>query len=210
MREIYEEASRVLVWLDNGDSNEVKTFSKLRSYAIRGRLLASQDEVVAPCQPRNDSSNDQVLVVFFRNPWFTSRWVLQEITAHEDTTIYYSLVRISWSKLLTASLFLEPATNIPDVRHVLEKINSLRATNDYILGLLWTFHDAACSGNRDRINALLGLVPNCSWQPDYSRSWMSEYERLARAALNDGDFDSIGRYLAAFSQLCEESPSCPT
>ncbi|GKT51789.1 uncharacterized protein ColSpa_11970 [Colletotrichum spaethianum] len=57
-----------------------------------------------------------------------------------------------------------------------------------ILELLWYFHEAECRDPKDRIAALLGLVPDGNrFHLDYTAHWTELYRQVASLAfgLND-------------------------
>ncbi|KAH7129649.1 heterokaryon incompatibility, partial [Dactylonectria estremocensis] len=73
MLEIYGKAQRVCVWLGEGDETSKKAIRFIHNDLLD---LKKFDQLC-----RNDQYGDQwiALIQFMEQPWFSRRWVIQEI-----------------------------------------------------------------------------------------------------------------------------------
>lgn len=194
MGRIYGEAKDVCIWLGEEDRMTAKVFTLLRTLSqlpeiqpqwdMAGRVAFHFKEVF---------SCDDALVGlrflgdFFLRSWFSRRWVVQEAVLAREATFHcgrYSipLLSVSWAatrfqSLDLASYPINMATNLREP-----------TTNRGMLELLWYFHEAECSDPKDRIAALLGLVPHGNrFHLDYTAHWKELYRQVASLAfgLND-------------------------
>lgn len=205
MGEIYREASNVLVWLGDASPEDSRAVDTLRKLLIAGSTieLSRQEEMGTLCN-------------LLLRPWFTRRWVLQEVTAHSNTTMMFGNQCFTWAELVKVIpiAFEKPrAENSFDfvVMNVGGRLNALRNLPQTLPDLIWAFHDTQCADKRDRINALLGLLRHPGWTPDYSAHWAAEYERLVRTILSrPSGFRVVQDHLQSFGSLREKVSTSPS
>ncbi len=105
MAQIYGEASRVCVWL--GDPSDD---SKLALKFIKENVLDlwTFDRL---CENKEMTRHWAALLRLIMRPWFSRRWVVQEIALANEGLIYCGRETISWRKFADAvSLFVEVET----------------------------------------------------------------------------------------------------
>ena len=122
MRSIYQQAREVLVWLGPSDENsggeEVFNFlyrlwEECNSIDAVGLLnsdvlgkLGSMNKHELHTFPPKDSPLWDSLHRFYRRPWFTRVWIIQEVAVSTSALIMYGKEEISWQKLGAASSLL--------------------------------------------------------------------------------------------------------
>ena len=110
MPRIYNGAQNVCVWL--GDEDEDQGSRLAFNYIRRALNLDDFDRLVADSRTPQEW---QALASVMTKPWFSRRWVIQEIALAKRATIYCGTNQITWSEFAEAvSLFEEvrPETQI--------------------------------------------------------------------------------------------------
>jgi Heterokaryon incompatibility protein (HET) len=121
MLDIYSKAYTVRVWIGDADqtsrSNEAMKFIKK---AVDLKLL---DRLVLP-DPTNPSSTNETaanwvaLANLLKRPWFTRRWVVQEVAAAKAVAIQCGAADCNWVDFADAiELFM---AKLPDIRKLFE------------------------------------------------------------------------------------------
>lgn len=116
MSEIYGRAKRVCVWLGDGDES-----SQLALRFIRKEVLQLQnfDEL---CESERASRKWSALLDLMQRPWFSRRWVVQEISLARRAVVYCGTDKISWRKFAVAvELFVEVETATHRLSEVMKK-----------------------------------------------------------------------------------------
>ncbi|OAA55793.1 Heterokaryon incompatibility [Niveomyces insectorum RCEF 264] len=189
MADIYRLAHRVVAWLGpatNRSSVGLATLDQLGSQAefTKQRLLlntpgTTQKELHFPetVLPFAEATWRGVLDVIAR-PWFDRLWVIQEIQLANRRAILCcggAQATISWPHLRNAifSLYVKVQPMLPAVR---QRCNTLCSFAEHIVGeplmgaLLYT-RGRLCRDPRDKIYALMGLLPDheaSAIRPDYA------------------------------------------
>ncbi|KAF2466544.1 HET-domain-containing protein [Lindgomyces ingoldianus] len=102
MSDIYGKAQRVCVWLGDSDDSSVKAINFVKDHVLD---LHDFDNI---CQDDKYAEGWIALVQFMERPWFSRRWVIQEIALANQTTatIICGQDTISWAEFSEAvSLF---------------------------------------------------------------------------------------------------------
>lgn len=105
MSDIYGRATRVCVWLGERDGS-----SKLALDFIKKEVLQLQnfDDL---CSDEKNSHKWSALLNLMQRPWFSRRWVVQEVALASDTVVYCGNDKIPWKDFAVAvELFVEVET----------------------------------------------------------------------------------------------------
>ena len=182
MRHIYESAMNVIAWL----GNTPKGFRRL--------LVASETPTVWL-----DMSMEAPLRELLQRPWWTRSWVIQEVVLAKYVFFQCGTHRIEWDPFFKLVQQLEqnqnrdqkisnPGTDqmISNARNMMWIREGWMESIDPPLGLLgmaWTFREREVSDVRDRLYALLSLLPpeDVIISPDYSKSQDQIFGEFARA-----------------------------
>lgn len=116
MAEIYGNAVRVCIWL--GDATNT---SQVALRFIKKEVLQLQnfDDL---CESPEASSKWRALLQLMQRPWFSRRWVVQEIALARKAVIYCGTDKISWNKFAIAvELFVEVETATHRLSEVMKK-----------------------------------------------------------------------------------------
>jgi hypothetical protein len=129
-------------------------------------------------------------------PWFSRRWIIQEVVLNSDVSLFCHTSSISWVRFI--SILEDIArldSGVPKVISTFRKLFDLWLTflrsgfdGGNTLGeLLEAFEDYGCADSRDRIFALLIIqMGEHTVQADYSLSTQEVYTKFAEEALRDG------------------------
>ncbi|KAF2749513.1 HET-domain-containing protein [Sporormia fimetaria CBS 119925] len=125
MSEIYGNAEQVCVWLgqENKSSRRAIRF-------IKEDVLKLQDFDTL-CDSESKSKNWRALLELMQRPWFSRRWVVQEIALARRAFIHCGRDRIAWRDFAVAvELFVEVET----ATHRLSEVMKRDRRGDYIPG----------------------------------------------------------------------------
>ena len=102
MYDIYRRALRVRVWLGEGDAEIQKAITSL-SLIAKSKLTAS--ELVSLLAVDSGCETDDIeaqVKAFFELPYFSRRWIIQELTVNTDPVLFYGAHKISWTTVAFA------------------------------------------------------------------------------------------------------------
>jgi hypothetical protein len=187
MGQIYQNAETVLAWLDPGSA--VSRFQNLESTLKKmGNVSRNrrQDILSGMMEPDGKGVTALFWELFWevsgllRLPWFTRRWIIQEVAFNSEVRLIYGDVELSWTRFVGAisilsTLNLETAN--PETRvwsslprlarlwrhHALFEQFSITGENypdTDILKLMDDFDQHGCADPRDRIFALYNMASN--------------------------------------------------
>ncbi|KAH8707134.1 heterokaryon incompatibility protein-domain-containing protein, partial [Phaeosphaeriaceae sp. PMI808] len=116
MAEIYSKADCVRIWLGNPTES-----STLAIRFIKNEVLQLQhfDEL---CESVEASVKWRSLLELMQRPWFSRRWVVQEVALAKRTIIHCGSAKLSWTKFAVAvELFVEVETATHRLSEVMKK-----------------------------------------------------------------------------------------
>ncbi|CAI9627609.1 hypothetical protein GT037_009152 [Alternaria burnsii] len=187
MGQIFQNAKTVLAWLDPGSavsrSHDLELTLKRMENMFRNRRQDVLSEMMEP-------DGKGVTALFWerfgevsellRLPWFTRRWIVQEVAFNSEVRLIYGDVELTWTRFVGAisilsTLNLETAN--PETRvwnslprlarlwrhHALFERFSITGENypdTDILKLMDDFDQHGCADPRDRIFALYNMASN--------------------------------------------------
>jgi hypothetical protein len=116
MSDIYGKAEQVCIWLGDGDKSSQIALTFIKKEVLQ---LQNFDEL---CESEQASSKWGALLDLMQRPWFSRRWVVQEIALARKAKIYCGAERITWSKFAVAvELFVEVETATHRLSEVMKK-----------------------------------------------------------------------------------------
>ena len=151
MPAIYGDAKQVCVWL--GDS------SKDSDQAIDFIETIMKDiwKIDLLCGDQDQTENWAALLKLIMRPWFSRRWIVQEIALARDGLIYCGRRTISWRTFCDAvSLFVE----IETATHRLSDIMKKESITNYIPDFFNDVADLSATLLIDTTNSLFRRLPN--------------------------------------------------
>lgn len=116
MCDIYGKADSVCIWLGEGDES-----SRMALRFIKKEVLQLQnfDEL---CESAQASEKWGALLDLMQRPWFSRRWVVQEIALARKAIVYCGGDKIAWKKFAVAvELFVEVETATHRLSEVMKK-----------------------------------------------------------------------------------------
>jgi hypothetical protein len=206
MGAIYEYAEKVHVWLGTATEGDriPFVFRCLQKWALNAHQRPALDITTI------SESIVAALNAFMERPWFTRRWVLQEVKLAHDVMVHCGVYRLSWTwvrdglaMLLSDHARRKPFflhDNVLSARatHAMDGIDSLRVQGrgtTSIFDLLWDHHANICVDERDRIFALYGmLIPNI--QASFNRHIAQDNDPFASCPV-----DYSRHFVSTYTQL---------
>ncbi|RYP21720.1 hypothetical protein DL765_002076 [Monosporascus sp. GIB2] len=171
MSQIYLSARSVLVWLGDGPDMDkcINFLWGLSSSRHESSVTADRadNSIKEELKRFFGHTRPEVIQRFFALPWFRRRWVVQE--AARGARFYCGSIDIS-SHSFHQALYVLNKSTLPFDREVIDHIANLEAVSEMyehgkndspgcgILDMLVRFNSPACSDERDRIYAYLGLA----------------------------------------------------
>ena len=116
MSKIYGLASRVCVWLGTPDKDTALAISFIKEQILQ---LHNFDEL---CSSSDTTPQWGAVLQLMQRPWFSRRWVVQEIALSRDALIYCGLNQIRWRDFASAvELILQAESTGQKVSNVMRK-----------------------------------------------------------------------------------------
>lgn len=116
MSTIYGRAKNVCIWLGRADKD-----SKIAIDFIKQEVLKLQkfDDL---CESQEAAAKWRAMLNLMKRPWFSRRWVVQEIALAENAELYCGTKRISWKDFADAvQLFVEVESATHRLSEVMRK-----------------------------------------------------------------------------------------
>jgi len=201
MKEIYQRAVEVVVWLGEDKQNSadgVSLLPRIHAAALNGKLLQGPDSLSMRLDqaglPGFDSIVWTSLAELYRRSWFTRIWVVQELAVAKPATVLCGGRRVPWAYFAPAAVCLQTAASIHywDVRlrFDFDRFSCMdtchtQFENDTppgLLDILSATRSHFSMDPRDKIFGVLGLASDADAllsNPDYSKSSVEVYSTLA-------------------------------
>lgn len=176
MGEIYRAAKKVLIWLGS-EEDHVKSAD---TFALIRRL--SSDYKLKDQYERNSVTH------LLDMPWFSRRWIIQEVALARRATLYWGSSSLDLTWLMQALPNMDQ--EVPGHPYAPQMLRAVVGKSGGDLGLLatlWKLDRSECSDPRDQIAALMGLAtPDQRVTGDYeNEDWMAFYQRVATHIINN-------------------------
>ena len=214
MGQVFGHAEQVLAWLGDHDSDSEMIFSS--SLSSPWRFYRPEEGPDDPFkkgryygQGEDQDSADfrRAWASLFRRPYWTRRWVIQELVTARQVTVHCGHSRADWSEFMAVA---EESWDLEDDRPTSQLGFSIRKAIATLMGtnltrattatsrwpeLLQTFVYTQCSDLRDRAYALLSLadqdgLDGSKLRPDYNIDLPELATRLlARSFVRPGSRD---------------------
>ena len=105
MADIYGKADCVRVWLGDSDDSSDRAILFIKQQILQ---LQHFDDL---CKRSDSSEKWKSLLELMQRPWFSRRWVIQEVTLARKAIIHCGAAKLSWTKFAVAvELFVEVET----------------------------------------------------------------------------------------------------
>lgn len=185
MNQIYKSAENVCIWLGESDENSHMAFEFIKTELLS---LWGFDKL---CENQKMSEQWAAFLTLMKRPWFSRRWVVQEIALANRGTLHCGRDNIGWQDFADAvSLVVEVGMYILKIKHPLLHVqNGFQSTALGSKGLykfykfqLYLFHDA--------------IADLCSKKPLESAT-----HRLSEVMKRDEKFDHIPEFFGHIPAL---------
>ncbi|KAI1088697.1 heterokaryon incompatibility protein-domain-containing protein [Rostrohypoxylon terebratum] len=121
MSRIYTRAKQVCIWLGEGNAD-----SKVAIDFIRHEIMELKKFDII-CSDQKYATKWQALMVLMQRPWFSRRWMVQEISLAREATIFCGPDEILWKDFAVAvELFVEVETATHRLSEVMQKDEKFR------------------------------------------------------------------------------------
>ena len=199
MKPIYQNATKVLVWLGEESADSPQAFELISQILARqstwkeenSKTPMTAQDLIDEGLPEPFSPIWKSLDALYWRPWFTRVWVIQEISVAKEVSLICGKHRSSWrdfetvaalvqDRSLTALTHVDPRRTIKLAGFVSQQ--SKDGENESLLRLLSKARDSYATDQRDKIYAILGLAlqkDKAGLNPDYSKPVEDIYTSLA-------------------------------
>jgi hypothetical protein len=185
MRDVYRNATRVLVWLGEDTDNEAQqSFDRLESIAL------SRDNPPPP-----QDSWWKPVAAFYRREWFSRLWVFQEIAMATSASVHWGTWSIPWETAGCASIHIRTLYLKAIMYHAMFNVYNAylfykKSAVDFqesFLYMLQVSRKLQCTFRKDSVYALSGFATVDIKPDDFSarakEGTISLYRRFARKIL---------------------------
>jgi hypothetical protein len=104
MQNIYEAATRVIVWLGEEDETSNKAMSFIHQYEqiLEGSQADNRSDVLHHIfsEPSNKAEIEAIVQAIMINPYFERHWIIQEIVLARDSVVYCGSRSASWRTVI--------------------------------------------------------------------------------------------------------------
>lgn len=230
MRDIYQTASRVLIWLGDyeNDSSDALSFLPRLSKVLAAHLeeKISTDSLTSISLP---IISDKIWVAvghLFQRPWFRRVWTAQEAIMSRNSVLLCGESQLPWNILLSAidvlwhhhALLVEILNRVPrdqvlGINWAPSQVTAIKQTRagyyqdtekNSFLEILSAFANCEATNPRDKIFALLGVLPDaerlCFEAPDYTKTVEQVYIDTAQSFIQQNSLEII-LYSGACKQI---------
>ncbi|KAI0444708.1 HET-domain-containing protein [Xylaria telfairii] len=189
MGRIFGEAKVVHIWLGPEDHMTAKVFAFFKE---AGLLPKVEKREMANLMGKILGGLDGLRAFgdFADRPWFSRRWVIQEACLARKATVHCGTHSTPLPSIVLAATRFQ-TLDISD--YPIRVMTYLRTptTELTILELLWNFHEARCLERKDRIAALLGLIPDGHrFHLSYTSHWTEVYKQTVAGIFALGNNDT--------------------
>lgn len=187
MGSIYKQTEDVRIWLEFGGPTSSAMYN-----------LFGEAECHESCRDVFDihrcSFNRQNLAVieyldFFRQRWFSRRWIIQEVFLARKSFVHWDDYQVSFRTVAFFAFWLQSGFKADYYLNIAAPLVTERDSCS-LLENLWHFHRAECGEKKDRVAALLCLSENDGFQLDYGSHWKQIYRDVAAFALRSENNDT--------------------
>lgn len=198
MGNIYRKAATVDIWIGSENPATARLFAFFRKlsrlpdvnkwktqWEMAKRIFFLMKKLLRhePAKAMGD------ILDFFRQPWFSRRWIIQEACLASCAVVHCGNQSISLPLLNLAATRLQ-RLDLSDYAIKVAANLGCQMARLSVLELLWHFHDAACLEPKDRIAALLSLgIDGQQFQLDYTKHWAKIYQDFASYTYSRGHND---------------------
>ncbi|KAL8399717.1 hypothetical protein RB594_000208 [Gaeumannomyces avenae] len=190
MGRIFEEAEGVQIWVGPSVPETANLFAFFHKSsgipkAAPPRTVARLASAIQQCFGEL-GAGVIAIYTFFRRPWFSRRWVIQEACLARQAMFHCGTYSIPLPTITLAAKYFQ---SFDRTYYSIGMAARLRrpSVSRKMMDLLWNFHEAACLEPRDRIAALFGLVGEESRFPlDWAAHWTDLYKEVASYAMRNG------------------------
>lgn len=131
-----------------------------------------------------------IITKFLEQPWFSRRWVIQEACLARRAIVHCGEHLIPLPVLSIAAKRFQRLDMSDYAIRMMADLAGTTIQQSSMLELLWYFHEAECCDPKDRIAALLSLIPDSQRFPlDYKKPWTDSFEEFACFTYTRGDND---------------------
>ena len=191
MREIYEGADHVIVWLGKDNGNAKLAFERLQDVPEYTDRVWKPGVFGVLTRVRGPEA-EAALVNLLKRGWFQRIWVIQELVCARKATIMCGNQSMEWVRFqgFVGMLYAvgnynrkgvnDPVYNLIQMRHENERRRLGKQSS--LLYLLSAFRSCEASDPRDKIFALVGIADQqttAACTPDYSKDVFEICRNLA-------------------------------
>ena len=181
MRQIYERAQRVVIWLGIEGNNSTVAFEFIKFISSDRKKRAMRSEKLNGKASYSGFREElEAVKKLCQRPYWERLWIIQEVVVSQEAELYCGRDQISWDEFSVFQKCVEDGDMELNGDDSLEKSLAFKLDRyqvyqqtDYsnLIELLEPFSSSLCFEVRDKVYGLVGLAKDAANFPiDYSRS----------------------------------------
>ena len=197
MGTIYRTATEVAIWLGPAAPMTARLFDFFRElsevpdvtqWATQWDMAGCISDLMGKLIDHEPTVSMGAILDFFRLPWFSRRWVIQEACLSRQAFVHCGKQIIPLPVLSQAAERFQRLDMSDYAIEMTANLNGMK-TQSTMLELLWHFHEATCTEPKDRIASLLNMVPDDGqrFHLDYGKHWTETFEEFTSFTYTQGD-----------------------
>lgn len=197
MREVFQGAAKVLVWLGEADDDSDEALAAPPAQYTYFSLEEARNWLM-------ENSRWKAVLKLGDRPWWSRIWVIQEVSVAKDVIMLCGGKSLSWDLFLeryhlsyriNVGLHRQPESQVKAKVSLVFSISLVRNAVKFsgrlgLLELLVTFRTHKCTDPRDKIFGILGLVTDDrerAFEVDYSMTVNTVYQKLVWHSIATSD-----------------------
>lgn len=188
LRDTFQRANSVIVWLGEDTGDAKKAFKILR--AIDPSSSSDRDVSNLIIADRHHA-----LAKLLGRSWFRRIWIVQELVCAQKAMITCGNHEMEWERFWHVARAIKESRHFPSTTHRsvqdalfhvecihLTRQRQERGEENALEGLLYSYRNCLASDPRDKVFALVGIARGQiapAYSPDYSKGVLEVYRNLA-------------------------------
>jgi len=225
MRQIFDGATRTLVWLGGSTPDSEAAIRLVCALAAawekcNGNIPAisklKSDDMPRHGLPTYPSKDYDSFLSLLALPWFERAWVVQEIIVSKSAWVYWGSERVDWKDLVTA-VFFTVRVEMPFITHPAVNRLIVIADEDYfyrngkcrLLSVLLRHRSCQATLPLDKVYAFMCLTEGNSHIPiDYNQNLATAYTSIAKQIIqHEKSLDILSLPATPFTSKIMNLPS---
>jgi Heterokaryon incompatibility protein (HET) len=168
MRDIYEHAARVVIWLGTLDRNisrvegiQFHNWMQINYEQLHlASKLSSESRTLGSLsgEPNIKNTVENNLRLIFMKPWWSRVWIIQEVACAKVAVVHLGMSSAVWEALLWISRLSIGYSEDTVYQLDIQRMARVRGSRESLFDLTYQFRHSKSTDPRDKDYALVGLA----------------------------------------------------